>query len=326
MIKNNEVRKLIEVLKNEDNFGIIGHIRPDGDCIGSQIALYLTLQSMGKKVRMFNKGPIPDYYLFLSNITEIEKEWPLNPEPNILIFIDCGEPDRVYENFKFNQFSINIDHHQKNHGFGNINYVDPGACSVGEQIFNIIKSLKTPITKDIAECLYLSILADTGSFKFSNTNAGTFDLASKLVKAGANPSKIATEFYENSPPESIYLIAEVLSTMKFECGGKFVWGEINQEKYKKWGGEKNEPEGLVSFMRGIKGVTVSTLLHELKEGGLRAGLRSKDNIDVSRIARKLGGGGHINASGCYIRGNYEELKKLVIDTIKNELSEENKIK
>lgn len=320
MIHTEVIKKIIQVLKEKNDFAILGHVRPDGDCLGSQLALYMTLKEMGKNVRLFNAGPILEHYKFLPNIELIKDKWERASYPEVLIFIDCGEKNRVYENFEFSGFSINIDHHQKNHGFADLNYVDTEASAVGEQIFRIIQELKTPLTTEIASCLYLSLLADTGSFRFSNTSERVFKVAAALVEAGASPSKIAAAFYENLSVESIQLTAKVLTKLKIECDGKLVWSEITQDEYRQHGGEINEPEGLVSTMRSMRGVIVSVLIHELEEGGLRAGFRSKNCFDVSKIARKLGGGGHINASGCYIKGDYETLKKIVIETLKQEIS------
>lgn len=319
-----EIELIAKAIKENDNFAVFGHVRPDGDCLGSQTAMYLALKQLGKKVRMFNVGPIQEYYSFVAEIDKVETKLPEDTKIfGASIFLDCGDPDRVERGFKFEGFSITIDHHQKNHEFANINYIDPCASCVGEQLYAVFKELGIKFTKDISNSLYLSFLADTGSFKFSNTSANVFNITSKLVSYGAEPSKIATAYFDNISRESIYLTAAVLSNIKFECDGKLAWSEITKEQYHKHGGDKNEPEGLASVLRGIKGVVVSALIHELDEGGLRVGFRSKNSYDVSQIARKFGGGGHINASGCFILGNYETLKKQIIEALKEDIANKN---
>ena len=168
-----------------------------------------------------------------------------------------------------------------------------------------------PITPEIATAIYLSVLSDTGGFRFSNTDNITFAVASEMVKYGAVPSRIAQILFESRTPESVSIKALVLGNLHYECGGRLVWAEILQETYRECG-EDNEPESLVGEMLGIAGVEMAILVHEIKEGGMRAGLRSRDAIDVSQIAAQLGGGGHTNAAGCYVKGDFQALKNRLI--------------
>ncbi|MFH0793748.1 MAG: bifunctional oligoribonuclease/PAP phosphatase NrnA, partial [bacterium] len=213
----------------------------------------------------------------------------------------------------------NIDHHITNARFGKINYIDEEASAVGEQVYRLIRHMGGVITKDIATLLYMSVMADTGSFRYSNTKAQTFQVASELVEMGASPSAVAQTYFENQTAGAIKLMGKVLDSLHLEDGGSWVWSEISQADYKAAGGEQNEPEGLVSTMRGIRGVEVSALMHEVPEGGLRVGIRSKGNVDVSAIAKELGGGGHHNASGAYMRGNYEEQKRKVLEALERHM-------
>ena len=303
-----------EILRQHQRFLVCGHVRPDGDCIGSQLALYFLLTQMGKTVRLYNSGPILDNFSFVPGIEKIETTFDKTYKPDVSIFVDCGAEDRVTGDATPSGILVNIDHHTSNGHFGDVNYIDPDATAVGEQLFHIITAMDEAISKDIATCLYLAILADSGSFRFTNTTRVTFVVASRLVEAGAEPSAIAQAFFENKTPESLRLGAQALANLHYECGGKLVWSEITQKMYKAVGGEKNEPESLVSQMRAIKGVEVAILIHEIPEGGLRAGLRSRGAVDVSRIAIELGGGGHPNAAGCFIKGDYDALKQQLLST------------
>ena len=319
------IREISEILKKRNSFLVCGHIRPDGDCIGSQMALYFALKDMGKEVRLFNAGPIQEQFSFVPEIGCIETTLDYSYKPDVCIYVDCGSRERVIDKTPPSDILVNIDHHPSNGSFGDVNYIDPGATAVGEQLYHIFREMQVPLTPEIAMCLYLSVLTDSGSFRFSNTSAVTFAVASAAVQAGADPAAIAQAFYENKTPESVYLSSLVLENLHYECDGAFVWSEITWDMYESAGGEKNEPEGLVGEMRGIKGVEISILFHELPEGGMRAGLRSKGKIDVSRIAREMGGGGHVNASGCYIEGDYESLKNKLISSARKNVEEQLKV-
>ena len=307
------IKKIGGIIRDNQRFLVCGHVRPDGDCVGSQMTLYHLLTQMGKSVRLFNSGPIPPYFKFVKYIEKLENVCDPAFDPEVCIYVDCGAEDRVNGKIKRCGIVINIDHHKSNDVFGDINYIDPTATSVGEQLYHIISEMGEAITKEIAECIYLSILADSGSFSFSNTSSMTFTVASRMVEAGADPAAIAQGLYEERSPQSVSLKAQVLSNLHFLCGGRLVWGEITQAMYRAVGGEDHEPDGLASEMRGMTGIDAAVLIHEIPEGGLRAGFRSKGNFDVSKIAVELGGGGHVNASGCYIKGDYETIKKNLLD-------------
>jgi len=307
------IEKVARELFKRDRFLICSHVRPDGDCVGSTLALLFTLESLGKTVRAYNPSPIPLNFQFLPGWERIQNQRQDGFVPETTVFVDCGGPDRVEDGFVPQGYVINIDHHATNDVFGDVNYIDVKATAVGEQIYAIVEKLNVPMTPEIASNLYLAILSDTGGFRYPNTRMHTFEVAARLVDAGANPSRIAQEFYETRSPESLWLQGQVLANLHFECGGALCWSEIRWDMYKNAGGDENEPDGLVSDMRGIRGVEVSALLHELEEGGLRVGIRSKGNVDVSILAQLLGGGGHHNASGAYILGDYETIKKRVLE-------------
>lgn len=313
------LERICNVISSHETFQICGHIRPDGDCLGSSLGLYYALCQMRKIAEVCVQGPILDHYLFTPGIEIIKSRPDPSFRPEVTIFVDCSDTDRVFDDFEPEGLVVNIDHHLTNSQFGDINYIDPYACAVGEQIFYLVKYLGLTITPNIANNLYFAILADTGGFKYSNTNRRTFEIAAELCLNGANPSWVAQEFYANRSLESAQLAAEVIHNMHFEYDGKFVWSEITQEMYTRYGGEINEPESLVGDMRQIRGVEISLLMHELSEGGIRAGFRSKEKIDVSAIANDVGGGGHHSASGCYLRGDYNEIKNLILESTRKHL-------
>ena len=311
---------ICDAIRTHRSFQIVGHVRPDADCIGSTLALYYILRQLGKHADVCIPGPILEHYFFTPGIQVIRPLPDPMFEPDVTIYLDCSSLDRSVRGFVPKGLLINIDHHHTNERFGKINYVDPGACAAGEQVFHIAQQLGARFTPEIGNNLYLAILGDTGGFRFSNTNTTTFQIAAELSMNGADPSWVAREYFSNRSYETIQLSSEVLLNVHFEFEGKLVWGEITQEMYMRFGGEKNEPESLVGDMRRIKGVEVSILIHELTEGGLRAGFRSKESIDVSEIATALGGGGHPNASGCFCPGDYTTMKENLLKVTRQHLS------
>lgn len=306
------ISAICHAITTHTRFLICGHIRPDGDCLGSQLGMFHVLKTLGKEARLYNRGPILEHYQFLPSIEQIRPTTDPDFQPEVCIFVDCGAINRVAEDFQPVGLVINIDHHYSNLRFGDINYIDETSAAVGEQVFHVVKRLGIDITPEIATCLYLAIIADTGSFRYPNTSDRTFGVAAELVRSGAVPASIAREYYETKKCESVQLASKVMSNLHFAHNGQLVWSEITQQMYKSAGGEDNEPESLVSELRSIKGVEVAILFHELAEGGLRAGLRAKGGVDVSRVAKQFGGGGHPNAAGIYIRGDYEMLKKNIL--------------
>ncbi|MBI5154850.1 bifunctional oligoribonuclease/PAP phosphatase NrnA [Candidatus Poribacteria bacterium] len=290
--------EVAEVLKNRDHILIVSHVRPDGDCLGSATALIQGLKGLGKTVASYNPSGVPDKLKFIPFVEEVRDKMP-EWRPEVTLFVDCGGPSRVTPGFTPIGYCINIDHHATNERFGDLNYIDTGASAVGEQIFHLLEALGVSVTPDMATCIYTSIAADTGSFRYPNTNARTFDMVAALTRAGAKPAWICQQLYESKTREEIELTGRVLNRLNFECGGRLIWSELMWEDYEAVGGEDYEPEGLVSDIRAIDGVEVSILFHELKGGGLRAGLRGKGNVDCAWIAQQFGGGGHFNAAGYF---------------------------
>ncbi|MFC1601254.1 bifunctional oligoribonuclease/PAP phosphatase NrnA [Candidatus Sumerlaeota bacterium] len=300
-----------------DRILICGHERPDGDCLGSQVALSLALEARGKQTRMFNAGPIQPMYRFLEGIERIENVFPETWPYDLMVCVDCGELRRVGDNIAPTASVVNIDHHISNTMFGAANYVDRHAAATGELVYHLFETLGLELTREIAVCLMLAIVADTGGFRYASTRMTTFDIAAALTRAGADVTEITHHLFERRPRQMVQLIGEVLCSIRMECDGRLAWSEITQEAYQRLGGEVMEPEGLVGSLRGIQGVEVGCLLHETADGFCRASIRSKGKIDVSVIAQELGGGGHRHASGCFLKQPYAQARELVLATLHN---------
>jgi bifunctional oligoribonuclease and PAP phosphatase NrnA len=312
------VYEIAEAIREHQTFLVLGHLRPDGDCLGSGLGMCELLRSLGKEAQFFTKGPLQEIFAFLPGHDRIITE-PPTTKHDVYIYVDSGDPDRVSEEFHPKGFIINIDHHLSNTRFGTLNWVDVEATAAGEQIYRLADVMKQPITPALATCLYTAILTDTGGFRFSNTDQMTFRVAAKLVESGADPAKIAGQVYESRKPQSVQLIGEVYASLRYEFDGRFVWTEIRQELFDKVGGEDVEPEGLSSDIRGIAGVEVSALFYETPEDFCRLGLRSKSKVNVSELAQSLGGGGHYNASGAMIREPYEQARDRALQAVREYL-------
>ena len=314
-----DLKQLMEVVRSADNILVVSHQRPDGDCLGSTAGFLLGLRSLGKRVAAYNAGPIGEKWAFLPQIEEIAQSLP-EWTPEWTFFVDCGAVYRVSDEFQALGRTVNIDHHLTNDRFGDFNWIDVDACAVGEQVYRLLTGLGVEITTEIASALYLSILTDTGGFRYSNTTASTFAIAGELVARGAMPGEISQAVFESRSPEEFGLIGRVLANLVYELDGKFVHGELRQTDFADYGGGEHEPEGLSSDIRGVRGVEISCLMQETDDGLLRAGFRGKGTVNCGAIAQRLGGGGHFNASGALLKGRtYEAARDEVLAAVRAEV-------
>ena len=314
------VADIRRALREHPSFLICGHEDLDGDCIGSQLALFHWLANQGKRVVVTSNGPTIGNYAFLPGFERIQHRVPEGFEAEVTVCLDTGSIARILPGVRPQGFIINIDHHAGNTQFGDINWVDAAAAAVGEMIFTLIESHdRSPttgprsLTPEIATCLYVAILTDTGSFRYSKTSARTFEITAALVHAGADPHGVANAYYDNIHPDTMRMTGEVFSRLHFEFGGRLVWGEITREMYERLGGPERQPEQLAGQMRSIQGVEVAVLFHEMDGGNGRVSFRSRGRVDVNHVASELGGGGHSSAAGCRFQGDYTTNRDRVLD-------------
>ncbi|TCO79898.1 DHH family phosphoesterase [Marinisporobacter balticus] len=303
------------------NILILPHILPDGDTIGSSIALYLALEKIGKHPHIFLKETVPDNIKFLSNgniYNRVDKYFQFD----LVVSIDCSDIGRLGDRESYidkAKCSLNIDHHVTNTYFADYNLVDPKAAATGEIIYFLINSLGISITKDMATCLYTAISTDTGSFKYDNTTHQTHSIAAILLEKNIDLNFITTEIYQNKPIYKVKLLIEVLNTLEFYCENKVVILCIMKEHIEKTGAKLEDTEGFIEYARDIDGVEVGVLLKEMDQGQIKVGFRAKYDVDVSKIAKVFDGGGHKKASGCTIHDSIENAKRIIINSIKNHL-------
>ncbi|PKM83586.1 MAG: bifunctional oligoribonuclease/PAP phosphatase NrnA [Firmicutes bacterium HGW-Firmicutes-13] len=319
-----QLEKIANLLRKENNYLIASHLNPDGDSVGSLLALGMALMGMGKKVTLTTIDPVPLKYRFLPG-TDFIKEWKEvnSQEFNYLVVLDCSDLSRLEplsRDLFVRERMINIDHHVTNEFFAEYSYVNPRAGSVGEIIFQLLEQMKLKITYDMALCLYVAVCTDTGSFRYSNTSAGTHRTAARLLELGVEPSYMTEKIYENVTKEGILLIREALNTLSFDYGDKIAHITITNVIMNRTGAREEDTEGIVNYTRNIQGVEIGILFREICEWKTRVGFRSR-NIDVSKLAGMFNGGGHPRAAGCQVNKDLPEAKREVLKKAKRFLEE-----
>ncbi|MBB6216524.1 phosphoesterase RecJ-like protein [Anaerosolibacter carboniphilus] len=314
-------KKFVEAIEKGEHILILPHILPDGDTIGSSLALFLAFKKMGKDPWILLTDDIP-YNLRFLPVRYIIRETSKIPTPDIVISIDCSDLDRLGTRSQYihnANRSINIDHHITNTLFADLNIVEPEAAATGEIIYSLIEAMGMDMDSEIATCLYTAISTDTGSFKYSNTTSRTHEIAADLLRNGIVLNDITTEVYQNKPSYQVKLLSAVLSTLEFHYEGQLAVLHVTEDMLNNTGAIPADTDGLIEYARDIKGVEVGILLKELNPGEIKVGLRSKYQIDVSKIAGEFGGGGHSKASGCTIYGSIEDAKNKLIRALNNKL-------
>jgi phosphoesterase RecJ-like protein len=313
------LRRISEQIGRHRVFLITAHERPDGDALGSELALCHMLRSLGKEAVVYNQDPTPENYLFLPGSNGIVKELPPLGPFEVAFVLDCSELARVgRESARIGTIPnlVNIDHHVSNGGFCDVRLIDPQASSTGELIFRLVRDMGLAVTGEMATCLYTAILTDTGGFRHGNTRRGALLTAADLVAGGADPQWISENVYETDSPARIRLLASILPTLILEEGGRVGSLVIMQKALADAGALPEHTEGFVDLPRSIRGVEISILYTELPDGGFKLSLRSKGIVNVERVARAFGGGGHINAAGCRVEGELSEVRRRVIEAIR----------
>jgi phosphoesterase RecJ-like protein len=307
------------VLREHERFAVLSHIRPDGDALGSQLALALSLQQLGKKVRVWNEDGMLEKYSFLPRADLLTKPPHPGEDVDVAIALDTAIQNRLGTAFaavRSTGIWINIDHHLSNPGYGDLVYIDPTAPATGQIIFDLIKNQGFPFNREIAENLYAAISTDTGSFQYPQTSARTFEIAAELVCTGINVGRLSQQLYENYPRRRVELLRELLRTMRFKRGGRVASFSLTLKTAAELQVLPEDNEGLIDHLRAIRGVIVAVFFEELADGKVRVSMRSKsDAVDVCAICQKFGGGGHTLAAGARVRGTLAEVEKNVLEEI-----------
>lgn len=322
-----ELTKIAGVIKKGDNFLLTSHINPDGDSVGSQLALKKFLENIGKKVTVLSQHAVPDVYKFLYGSEKIRNEVSDSESFDIAVVLDASDQNRLGDTvnsvLKRVPFIINIDHHVSNNKFGELRYLNQNASATAVIVYDLIVLLKGEIDRDIAECLYTGILTDTGSFHYLNTDPKSHRVAADIIKYGISPNKIYEEIYEIFDITTIKLLGLALSSIEINKTGKIAWMKIKLDDYNLSSLTNGETEGFINYVQMIKGVKVSLFFKEFMDDKnqlvTKVSFRSKEGVDVNKIACVFGGGGHFHAAGCIISGGVDITVKQVVGEAEREV-------
>jgi bifunctional oligoribonuclease and PAP phosphatase NrnA len=299
---------------------LVGHARPDGDCIGSQVALARVLSSRGHKVVCVNADAVPRRLQFLAaDMKFVRTDEALNdPADYAVVFVDCADEARPGDRLKarFPNVLGNIDHHVSNKGYAEFNLLDIGSSATCEILAGLFFDHGLPVDAQAAQALYTGILTDTGQFRFSSTTRRTFLLAAELMARGAKPTEAGFELYERETTGKLQLLQRFLASLAIECDGRVCVGTLPNGVFEETGATLEDTEGLVDYARCIDGVDVGVLIEERPDGSVKASLRSKDpRFRLDQIAAQFNGGGHACAAGLHLKQSVGEFRSRLLDAL-----------
>ncbi|MGE5576443.1 MAG: DHH family phosphoesterase [Syntrophothermus sp.] len=313
-----QINLVLRALKRGRKFLLTSHVHPDGDNIGSMLAVAWILDHFGKEYQMVLADPVPAAYTFLPGTGRISGPDRCTGDFDAAVILDCGELDRIGEVSRCLSKEltlVNIDHHLANGEFTVNRYVRTEASATGELVYDLIETLGLTMDPDVAMALYTAILTDTGTFRFANTSARTFQIAARLLAVGVSPSYVAEQVYDTKPLAGLKLLGEVLNTLEVSPCGRIAWLVVTRAMLEKYRVSSEETEGFVNYARSIEGVQVGLLFREQLEGGIKVSWRSRGEANVSEMAARFGGGGHARAAGCEIKAGLSEAMERVFAVI-----------
>ena len=309
--------KIINHIKKAHHILLASHSEPDGDAVSSILALGLAIGRLGKKTTIYNASPIPAVYRFLPSVERIVRHIKKANTYDVALVLDCGDLPRVGEastTISRIPVLINIDHHISNTGFGDLQLIDPLACSTAEIVYRLIKAMDVSIDKAMATSLYTGILSDTGSFRFSSTNQAAFAISKEMTELGVEPHAVAQHVYGTYSLGRIKLLNLALDSIEISENGKLSIMTVTGAMFAETGTHPEDVDGMINYARRIEDVKVAALIHEQKNGQGRyhVSLRSDGTVDVAAIAGSFGGGGHTSAAGFQIETTLQKLKADII--------------
>jgi len=313
----NDIEAICRVFREKQRFLIACHENPEGDAIGSELALALALRKMGKTAAVLNADPVPGNLMFLPGADTVVREED-GSRYEVAVVVDCGSPERtgsVQEELRKPPLMVNIDHHRTNGCRGDHCLVDPEAAATGMLIYRILDAMGAEIDYDVAVNIYVAILTDTGSFHYSNTSPEAFHIAGEMVRRGIDPWAVAEMVYESRSADRLRLLGRVLASLEIGPGGKVASITTMKKDLADFSAGKDALEGYINYPRSVIGVEVAVSFREEGEREFRVSFRSKGRVDVSAVAQSFGGGGHRNAAGCTVRGSLSEVKEKVFGTL-----------
>ncbi len=321
----NTHREIAEKIALPDEMAVISHMRPDGDAVGSTLALGLALKALGKRVHMWIEDAVPERFSFLEGASLIINPPDTLPEHvECVICVDCGEPKRLGDTgrslVESAPFTINIDHHETNTLYGDMNLVEGGAAACACVLVPLLDALGALITPAVAQALYVGLSTDTGSFQYGNTTAQDMRLAARLIECGVEVGDTNRRIYQEFPAGAFAVQREVLNNMVIEENGQLVHYSMPAGKCAELGVGREETKDLVDIIRVLQGARIAVIFEDMENGLIRISLRSKDPaIRVNDVAAQFGGGGHAMAAGIRVRGKLDEVRSAILDALRSVL-------
>ncbi len=312
--------QVAEALKARQSFILTSHARPDGDAIGSQIALGLALETLGKTIRLIDHDPVPGPYAGFPGASRVEVTSRTTARADAVVYLECSSSDRP-EVAGFNgQYAINIDHHAGNEMYGDVNWFDGSAAACGEMVADIIDALGVPWSRDIASHLYLAVATDTGGFRYGPMSARTFDVARRIALAGVDTAELSRTIFDSYGVGRVRLTGALLATMELHYGERLALLTLDDAMLSATGATMDDTEGLVNLPLGARDIVVVAMLKQQGRDRYRVSLRSKGAVDVREIAAQWNGGGHRNAAGCSIPGTAADVRNALVEVLGRAMS------
>lgn len=307
--------RICRELNGRERLLITSHLKPDGDSIGSQMALALALRALGTHVRVVNRDTPPAPLMAFPGVSDIEVAEAVEDPVDAVVVLECGDLARTGLRNLSHRFIINIDHHPGNAMFGAVNWFDPAAAACGEMVFELVNGLAVALTREIATHVYLAILTDTGSFHYSSISPRTFDICRQTVEAGVDPVAVARSVFDSNNLGRLKLFGAVLSSIELDHAGELAVIYLDRQMARASGGTYDDTEGLINLPLTVREIQAVVFFKEIGGNAYRVSMRSKGDIDVGAVAKAVGGGGHKNASGCTVEGPYPEVRARLVKLI-----------
>lgn len=315
-------RQVVEALAVPKTVCIVGHVRPDGDCVGSQLALAHALRYAGKRVTVWNADPIPAKLAFLDPEGLLQPPTPKR-RFDCIVATDAASLDRlggVAPHIERRRSLINIDHHESNTRYGDLNWVEPASPSTGELIHLLCRRAGWPVTPEMANLLFAAISTDTGSFQYESVRPETFAVAADLVRAGVRVGELCRRLYQSQTRAGVELLRHVYRSFKLSPDGRLAWFWLRPADLARTGAERSDTEGLIDHVRSVDSVVAACVFEDLGDGSVRLSLRSKSPaVDVNRVAARFGGGGHPAAAGARLAGAPASVQRRVLSALREAL-------
>lgn len=308
-----KIAEIRAAILQRQRFVITSHARPDGDAIGSQVAMALALRQLGKSASLVDKDPAPPQFQTFPGVRDIEVSPTVHGQFEAAIVMECGDLTRTGVEGFDKYFVINIDHHPGNTMYGAINWFEANAAACGEMVFDVIDALGVILTPEIATHIYIAILTDTGGFHFSHITPRTFEICRRCTEAGAEPEAIARAVYDSSTMGRLRLMGAVLHNLEFEAGGRVALANLSLRLLQESGATHEDADGLINIPLSVKEIETVAFFKEIAPETYRVSMRSKGDVDVNRIAHAFGGGGHRNAAGCTLTGPYADVRTRLLE-------------